>query len=502
LVVDKPTGLSTHGAHPGDLGVAEWWALHRGESLHVCSRLDKGTSGVLPLARTPAASAEAERLHASGAARKSYSLIVEGTPPAAAWTAEAPLDGIPALTRFRVTESRENRHRLRAEITRGLRHQIRRHAAQAGVPVVGDREYGGRPFARLCLHCEETVWPEVPAPWRSPEPASFAAALRGAEAALAVAAERRGHWLDAVTDAQRLLHRGEWDGAEVSVERYGEWLLVAGYAESISAREWEQALAGALQSWSRAFGLRGGRIRTHLRDPHHRKLFADSLAFGEPPPTALAVREHGLRFEVSLQADQHPGLFLDQRDNRRRLGRLAAGARVANLFAFTCSFSSVAAEAGAEVVFSVDLAAGALERGARTFALNGLDRAGRGKFVREDVRDWLARQRRRKAREGAAWKGWDQMVCDPPVFAGGGAGAFSVEREWPRLAEDVADLLAPGGTAFFSNNHQGGQDPAYRESLQAFFSVVEVLTPPLDFPALPGRPPGVRQYRCGRPRRA
>ncbi len=51
LVVDKPIDLTSHSVRPGDTGVVEWLALHQGRHLHVCSRLDKGTSGALLFAK-------------------------------------------------------------------------------------------------------------------------------------------------------------------------------------------------------------------------------------------------------------------------------------------------------------------------------------------------------------------------------------------------------------------------------------------------------------------
>ena len=52
------------------------------------------------------------------------------------------------------------------------------------------------------------------------------------------------------------------------------------------------------------------------------------------------------------------------------------------------------------VAFSIDLAQGSLDRGKRTFARNGLNEEGRGKFIAEDVRSWLARKNRKREREG------------------------------------------------------------------------------------------------------
>lgn len=295
--------------------------------------------------------------------------------------------------------------------------------------------------------------------------------------------------LEAVTDAYRLVHRDEV-GA-FSVDRYGDWLLVTGYDETLPSKQLLQKIGAEL----REIPCRGGIVRTNLRDPHRRNLFSDLVAFGEPAPETFFVTEHGLKFEISLNDAQHPGLFLDQRDSRRRIAEAASGKRVANLFAFTCSFSVAAVAAAAEVAFSVDLAAGCLERGKRNFELNGLAESGRGKFIKEDVRKWLARQVRKKENNPEAFTPWELVVCDPPVFAAAKKGAaFSVEQEWPVLATGIRAILADGGAALFANNHRGGDDGLYFSTLRARFSDVTVLPPPVDFPD--GGAPHVRTYWC------
>ncbi len=303
------------------------------------------------------------------------------------------------------------------------------------------------------------------------------------------AIERRAG-LEKLTDAYRLVHREEV-GA-FSVDRYGDWLLVTGYDESLPSRDLLKKIGSGL----REIPCKGGIVRTNRRDPHNRKLFSDLVSFGDPAPDSFFVTEHGLRYEISLNAAQHPGLFLDQRDSRRRVLKEAEGKRVANLFAFTCSFSVAAVAGGAEVAFSVDLAAGCLERGKRNFEANGLAEGGRGKFIKEDARKWLSRQVRRKEADSGNFPAWDLIICDPPVFAAAPkrGSAFSVEKEWPLLAESIREILAPDGAALFANNHRGGDDGFYFSTLQASFSRVESIPPPPDFPTIAN--PHVRTYRC------
>ena len=145
----------------------------------------------------------------------------------------------------------------------------------------------------------------------------------------------------------------------------------------------------------------------------------------------------------------------------------------------------------------MDLAAGCLERGKRNFEANGLAESGRGKFIKEDARTWLARQVRRKEADPTVFKGWDLIICDPPVFAAAPkkGEAFSVEKEWPFLAESIQTVLVPdGGAALFANNHRGGDDGFYYSTLQQHFSTVTELAAPVDFPDR--GIPHVRTYWC------
>lgn len=311
------------------------------------------------------------------------------------------------------------------------------------------------------------------------------------------ACARRGSRFADTTDAFRVVHRGEINNLPFSIDRFGDWLCVTGYDETIPSAKLLKQIQPVLKVINKQYETCGGVVRTHLRDPHHRKLFNDLATFGTPPPNHYWVHEFGLQFEVALNDSQHVGLFLDQRDSRRRIAEASAGKRVANLFSFTCSFSSAAVQGGAEVAFSIDLAAGCLERGKRNFAQSGLAECGRGKFIKEDVRKWLSRQVRKKTSAPATFVPWDLIICDPPVFAAAKKGqSFSVEKEWPELASNIRNILSADGNALFANNHRSGDGVYYRSILEQNFSRVTLLSPPIDFPEIAGTPPHVRIYWC------
>ncbi len=498
LVVWKPSGISTHGAHRGDLGLVEWLGLHCEERVYTCSRLDKGTSGLLLFARRSELVADAQKIHETEQAKKTY-FFLSGHSSRTSWSSTGSLDGMACQTNFEKLQTGSVYCLYKAVIRRGRKHQIRRHAASSGIPLLGDDEYGGERFCRLALHCGEIEWPGITQALRTEIPGWFLSCLGGVvpEATALALAEKRYPFLHAVSNCCRLIHRGEYPEEDVAIDKYGHWLCVTGFDETLPAKQLLIRLKVVLDSLSAFCNIRGGVIKTNMRDPHKKTLFADFTEWGEKVPESFLVREHDLYFGVRLNSMQHVGLFLDHRDSRRRIARKAKNKRVANLFAFTCSFSVHALAAGAELVISVDLAAACLKSGRESVAINHLAGEGNAKFIKEDVRKWLARQLRRKQKDPAAYAFFDLLICDPPVFASAAKGkSFHVEKEWPTLVSHVSEILAPDGVALFSNNHQAGSESFYYDILCCHFTEVIRLRPPLDFPKVAESPSHVRIYWC------
>jgi 23S rRNA (cytosine1962-C5)-methyltransferase len=119
------------------------------------------------------------------------------------------------------------------------------------------------------------------------------------------------------------------------------------------------------------------------------------------------IREGSLRFRVDLERGQKTGFYLDQRDNRLLAGRLAAGRRVLNLFAYTGAFALHAAAGGAAEVVSVESSRGALALARESATLNpGLD-GRRLQWLEADALVHLEKE------QGS----FDLVVLDPPPFA-------------------------------------------------------------------------------------
>ncbi len=169
----------------------------------------------------------------------------------------------------------------------------------------------------------------------------------------------------------------------------------------------------------------------------------------------VEVTERGARFLVRPRAGADAGLYADMRDNRAWLDPVWAGRRVLNLFAYTGAFSVFASLWGATEVVSVDCSEPVLARAEANFRVNGL---GGGTFEVDDAFRVLDRHRR-------AQRAFDLVVADPPSFATGPSGPFSVERDLAHLVASCLRVLATGGLLALSSN-QGSLTPrAFQEAV-------------------------------------
>jgi 23S rRNA (cytosine1962-C5)-methyltransferase len=172
---------------------------------------------------------------------------------------------------------------------------------------------------------------------------------------------------------------------------------------------------------------------------------------GAHAPDRFIVRENGVKFELSFNEGYSVGLFLDQRDNRRRFltGHIAAGfpleqSELLNCFAYTCGFSVCAALAGARTT-SLDLSRKYLDWGKRNFTLNHLDPAGHD-FIYGDTFDWL----KRFAKKGRSFAA---IALDPPTFSRSReSGVFQAEKDYGKLVAAALPALKPGGALFAATN--------------------------------------------------
>jgi len=153
LVIEKPAALASEPTRQGAASVAEQVAAELGRNVHLHSRLDVGVSGLLVASTSRAARAHVDALRAKGQLERVY-LGMSSTAPATStgdWQASVTHHGKSraARTRYQVlaTLSRpaplHTLTLLELEPVTGRTHQLRQHCAQHGVPLIGDRRYGG-----------------------------------------------------------------------------------------------------------------------------------------------------------------------------------------------------------------------------------------------------------------------------------------------------------------------------------------------------------------------
>lgn len=154
VVVDKPAGLPSQPTPGGDrthvYGILT--GQHRYVGLH--HRLDTPASGLLLLTLDQAANAAISADFQAHRVERRYLAVALGD-PGEAGTWASPIQGEPAVTRWRRLGRGEGISALLLTLETGRTHQIRRHGADAGHPLLGDRRYGGaagRLAPRLALH--------------------------------------------------------------------------------------------------------------------------------------------------------------------------------------------------------------------------------------------------------------------------------------------------------------------------------------------------------------
>lgn len=165
IVLNKPPGLATQGGSKTTKhvdGLLDAFIQSEDDPRpRLVHRLDKDTSGVLLIARTPGSAATYSKKFAGRNARKVYWALVVGVPEVREGTIDAPLakqpgtggekmhvdeeNGATAKTRYRVVErAGQSAAWVELEPLTGRTHQLRVHMAAIGHPIVGDGKYGGQ----------------------------------------------------------------------------------------------------------------------------------------------------------------------------------------------------------------------------------------------------------------------------------------------------------------------------------------------------------------------
>jgi 23S rRNA (cytosine1962-C5)-methyltransferase len=458
LVINKPAGMNTHAPSPyAGEGIYEWLKNRdpRWSKLAIIHRLDKDTSGLMVFGKSPVANKSLTSQFATRRVRKTYVLVTDKSVARNQFLARTTLirvndryvsskeKGDLAETQFRkidpieagtVALRRLGMTWMQAEPLTGRTHQIRVHASENGLPILGDTLYDGSPFSRLCLHAAELAF-EHPA---TRKPISFKAPPQFFDnPRLAL----RKALIDESTNAYRVIHGAADSWPTLFVDCFGDWLL----AQS------ERPLTPAQHQMLTAIPCRGIYHKLLRKDVTKAGDASPQQLSGEIAPPQWNVRENGVQYVIRFTEGYSVGIFLDQRDNRRRLlnGYVAPQfalpnrGEVLNTFAYTCAFSVAAAKAGYRTT-SLDLSRGYLDWGKENFRANELD-PNQHDFIYGDAFDWFRRLTKQN-------RSFDILLLDPPTFSRSKEGTFQAEKDYGKLVTAALPLVKRSGVLFASTN--------------------------------------------------
>ena len=284
---------------------------------------------------------------------------------------------------------------------------------------------------------------------------------------------RRAPLLDEA-NAFRLVH-GEGDGLpSLVVDRYDRWVVVQLLSAGLEAhRGVIHDLVRQLTGAEGILARNDASIREKEGLPRSTELLSGEV------PREVEVNEHGVRYLAAPWTGQKTGAFLDQRENRVRVGRIARG-RALDCFSYHGSFALHLAARATSVV-AIDSSAEALVRAGENAARNGRTNL---TFVEANAFDWLRAAERSGER-------FETIVVDPPAFAKTKGSLGNALRGYHEINLRAMRLLAPGGLLFSASCSYHLTKPRFLEMLEGAASdsgrrlaLRELSGQPLDHPEI------------------
>ncbi|MDO9556114.1 MAG: bifunctional 23S rRNA (guanine(2069)-N(7))-methyltransferase RlmK/23S rRNA (guanine(2445)-N(2))-methyltransferase RlmL [Coriobacteriia bacterium] len=259
---------------------------------------------------------------------------------------------------------------------------------------------------------------------------------------------------------KRMKHLGKWARREgvtcyrvydadlpeysVAIDLYeGRWAHISEYAPpaTVDADAARQRLAAVMRVTPEVLGIRPEDVFLKVRQRQRgTEQYERAGTHGE----TVEVHEGASTFLVNFTDYLDTGLFLDHRPMRKRIMAEAEGKLFLNLFGYTGTMSVAAALGGARQVMTVDLSNTYIEWARANMERNSFEGV-RYEYEQADCLQWLRKKRERR---------FDLIFLDPPSFSNSKrmSDTFDVQRDHVHLITRATDLLAPGGTLYFSTN--------------------------------------------------
>ena len=296
------------------------------------------------------------------------------------------------------------------------------------------------------------------------------------EKKLKLAIEHRSSlYQDSKTTAFRVFN-GEGDGVGgLTLDYYEGYYVISWYSEGIY--QFKNDVIQALTNIVNVKGLyekkRFASQGTYMED--------DDFILGEKAPEPLLVKENDMNFAVYLNDGAMVGIFLDQRDVRKKIrDSYSNGKNVLNTFSYTGAFSVAAALGGAIKTTSVDLANRSKSKTIEQFSVNAIDFEAQDIIV-EDVFHYFKYAVRKNLT-------FDLVILDPPSFARSKKHTFSAGKDYPDLLVQAISITEKNGVIVASSNcstfgmtkFKGFIEKAFKQT-GGSYAILEEFNLPNDF---------------------
>ncbi|WP_075594140.1 class I SAM-dependent methyltransferase [Pseudoalteromonas sp. PAB 2.2] len=197
----------------------------------------------------------------------------------------------------------------------------------------------------------------------------------------------------------------------------------------------------------------------------------NSVVHGELPDEHV-VQENDIKFRVDLLSRQNTGIFPDMRRGREFVQAHSQGAKVLNLFSYTCGFSVAAMQGGAEQVINMDMNKGVLRTGKQNHQLNGFTRG--VSYLPHDILKSFG-----KLKKSAPY---ELIIVDPPSFQ---KGSFILTKDYQKILRRLPELLNENTLLLLCANSPEMSEQAFKaliaEHTEGAITFVERLAPTAGF---------------------
>ncbi|CAH0344948.1 class I SAM-dependent rRNA methyltransferase [Bacillus sp. CECT 9360] len=295
---------------------------------------------------------------------------------------------------------------------------------------------------------------------------------------------RESFYKEKDTTAFRLFN-GEGDGiGGLIIDQYDGYYVVSWYSKGIY--QFKDYILNALTNTASVKAV----YQKKRFDTKGQYIDEDDFVMGAEPAFPLIVKENGVNFAVHLNDGAMVGVFLDQRDVRKRIrDHYAKGKNVLNMFSYTGAFSIFSAVGGALKTTSVDLANRSLSKTIEQFSVNGIDHEAHDIIV-EDVFKYFKYAIKKQLK-------FDLVILDPPSFAKSKKFTFSAAKDYKNLLKDTIEITEDNGVIVASTNSSAFDMKRFKSFIDMAFKESHINYKILEEFSLPGDFKTIDEYKEG-----